>query len=93
MRKKLASFDIDKVKKAKWKYVERKDIDALIEDEKDVQKQLILKLLYTSAIRNSELCNLKIEDLQLDYYYNEFGSLVADGKGGRPRYFYLRKDL
>ncbi|MEK6877998.1 MAG: site-specific tyrosine recombinase/integron integrase [Nanoarchaeota archaeon] len=53
------------------------------------KSKLMIKLLYSSGLRVSELVNLKIKDIDLE---NAKG-FVRQGKGSKDRQFFLLKDL
>lgn len=66
-------------------YLTQEEIDELFQSIKEdniyeLRDKCIFELLYSSGLRISEACNLKITDLDL-----EGMSLVVEGKGGRQR--------
>lgn len=66
--------------------LEEADVDSLIRLEPDARNRLILELLYKSAVRVSELCELRWRDVR-----RRKGSLQVTvfGKGGRTRVILL----
>ena len=59
---------------------------AAIENEKH---KLIIKLLYATGMRVSELVKLKVHDFQFDHNYG----WIRDGKGGKDRLFVVAQKL
>jgi len=61
----------------------KKEVKRLIESTKNKKTKLIIKFLYCSGLRVSELVNLKKEDMDL----NQNAGWVRDGKGAKDRLF------
>ena len=51
--------------------------------------KLMIRFLYSTGLRVSELVNLKVEHLD---FQNDFG-IVRNGKGGKDRYFVIAKSI
>jgi len=64
------------------------EIKKLIEIDNPKHK-LIIKMLYSSGLRLSELINLKIKEINI----NEYTGWVRKGKGSKDRMFILSKNL
>jgi integrase/recombinase XerD len=67
----------------------REETRRLIDSVGNKKHQLIIKLLYSSGLRLSELVNLKVGDLQLDQNL----VWVRSGKGGKDRMFIISTRL
>jgi len=50
--------------------------------EKDIQRELMLKLLFYTGVRNHELTNIRMEDV----YLEESRIFIRQGKGSKDRY-------
>lgn len=57
----------------------------MIEFAKNLRDKLILKVLYGTGLRVSELCNLRRENFQFD---KTIGT-IKKGKGNKDRLFYF----
>lgn len=60
----------------------REEVDALIEHERDLRNRLILKTIYLTGIRVSELCGLRWKDVIPN---RDSGQISVYGKGGKTR--------
>ena len=60
------------------RYLEKTEILSLINNETSLKNKAILSLLYDGALRESELCNIKIRDINL-----ERKQIKIRGKGNR----------
>ena len=83
----LHSLEIDNIKiPKKEKYLPvvltRKEVKLLFNSTKTKRNKLIIELLYSSGLRVSELCNLKLENIDL----NEKLINVKSGKGQKDRF-------
>ncbi len=65
-------------------YLSIEEVEKMIgpggEDPKEIRDSCIVELLYSSGIRVSELCSLRISDISL-----EKGIIIVTGKGGKER--------
>ncbi len=68
------------------------EVKALIEHEKDLRNHLILKTLYQTGVRVSELCGLRWKDLTPRPEI-ETAQLTVYGKRGKTRHITLKKEL
>lgn len=68
----------------------REEVDALIENERDLRNRLILKTLYLTGIRVSELCGLRWRDVIPN---RTSGQISVYGKGGKTRRIRLPVEL
>lgn len=67
----------------------KEEVERLIRKAPTYKTKLILSLLYSSGLRVSELCSLKIEDIDFQKNYG----IVRNGKGGKDRIFILAPKL
>ncbi|RLF48632.1 MAG: hypothetical protein DRN20_04150 [Thermoplasmata archaeon] len=65
------------------KYLKVEEVKKILDapERGNIRDRLILRLLYRCGLRVSELCNLRVEDIDFE---NEF-IIVRDGKGGKDR--------
>ncbi len=68
------------------------EVKALIENEKDLRNHLILKTLYQTGVRVSELCGLRWSDLTPRPEINTV-QLTVYGKRGKTRHITLKPEL
>ena len=68
------------------------EVKALIEQEQDWRNHLILKTLYQTGVRVSELCGLRWSDLTPRPEI-ETAQLTVYGKRGKTRHITLKKEL
>ena len=67
----------------------KEEIKKLINSIKNEKHKLMIKVLYSSGMRVSELTNLRIEDLELDKNYG----FIRQGKGNKDRLFIIAKNV
>ncbi|MBI2106147.1 tyrosine-type recombinase/integrase [Candidatus Woesearchaeota archaeon] len=67
----------------------KEEIKKLINIIENKKHKLIVKLMYSSGLRVSELVNLRVEDFQFDKNYG----FVRNGKGGKDRLFIIAQSL
>tara|TARA_Y100000310_G_scaffold159627_1_gene159302 strand:- start:60541 stop:61362 length:822 start_codon:yes stop_codon:yes gene_type:complete len=67
----------------------KEEVKRLIDSASRIKTKLIIKLLYSSGLRVSELTNLKINDLE----FEEKIGWVRKGKGSKDRMFLLSDSL
>ncbi len=67
----------------------KEEIRKLINTIKNEKHKLMIKVLYSSGMRVSELINLRIEDLELEKNYG----FVRQGKGNKDRLFIIAKTI
>ena len=61
----------------------------MIRQELNKRNQLILKLLYYSALRVSEVSKLRIKHISKESF-DTWGNEVFNGKGGKDRSFFIK---
>ena len=69
------------------KVISKEEIIAIIENTNNIKHRCIVKLLYGSGLRRSELLNLKISDVDSKRMLVK----IKDGKGNKDRYTLLSK--
>ena len=69
------------------KVISKEEIISIIENTNNIKHRCIVKLLYSSGLRRSELLNLKISDVDSKRMLVR----VKDGKGNKDRYTLLSK--
>jgi len=67
----------------------KEEVKKLIENAETKKSKFIIKLLYSTGMRVSELCNLKLNDLNL----NEKIGWIRQGKGKKDRIFIISEKL
>ncbi len=67
----------------------KEEVKLLIKNAENKKERLIIKFLYSSGLRVSELCNLKVSDLELDQGIG----WVRHGKGAKDRIIILSEKL
>ncbi|MEM5844386.1 MAG: tyrosine-type recombinase/integrase [Candidatus Aenigmatarchaeota archaeon] len=87
--KNIVNFKSPKVSKSLPVVLTKEEVKNLIDSIKNKKHQLIVKLLYSSGLRLSELVNLKVGDIEL----NESVGWVRGGKGKKDRLFIISKKL
>lgn len=78
-----------KIEKALPTVLTKKEVRDLFNATNNFKSKLILKLLYSSGLRVSELTKLKYEDIN----YEENTGIVHQGKGKKDRMFILSKEV
>ena len=89
--KKKLTIDIQftKVRKRLPEFLTKKETADLFAAIPNDKHKLIIKLLYATGMRVSELVNLKVRDFQFDDNYG----WIRDGKGGKDRLFIIARKL
>ncbi|NQV91623.1 tyrosine-type recombinase/integrase [Candidatus Woesearchaeota archaeon] len=90
LNKKLTvNIDFVNVPKKLPDFLSQEDVKKLFPSIKNSKHQLMIKLLYATGMRVSELVSLKIKDFEFN---NNYG-WVRDGKGGKDRIFIVAEKL
>ena len=89
LNKNIVDFKTPKTQKKLPVFLTKEEVKLLISNKSVLKTKLIIELLYSSGIRVSELCNLKISDLELD----SKNGWVRKGKGSKDRMFILSDKL
>jgi len=89
LEKSITKIKTPKIEKSLPTVLTKKEIISLFNVTKNFKSKLILKLLYSSGLRVSEVVNLKKEDINFD----EKTGLVRQGKGNKDRMFILSQEI
>jgi len=85
----ITKIKTPKIEKSLPTILTKKEIIDLFNATPNFKSKLILKLLYSSGLRVSEIVNLKYEDLN----FEEKTGLVRQGKGKKDRMFILSEKI
>lgn len=93
MKNPMVFISNPKLDKRLPKFLYEKEVEKLLsmpqlDDPKGIREALILEFLYSTGVRVSELCNVKIKDIS----FSEKSVLIL-GKGEKERYVYFGKNL
>ena len=89
LKKPVSSVKLPKKEKTLPQVLSKNEVKKMIEMAETRKSRIIVKLLYSSGVRVSELVNLKIKDINLD----EKIAWVRKGKGKKDRFFVLSEKL
>ena len=89
LNKNIVDFKTPKTQKKLPNFLTKEEVKLLIEKAGTSKTRLIIKFLYSSGLRVSELCNLKISDLEI----TSKNGWVRKGKGSKDRMFILSDKL
>ena len=89
LKKNIVTLKTPKIQKKLPTVLTKEEVKRLIDAAPTHKSKLILMMLYSSGIRVSECCNLKLNDLELD---QKMG-WVRDGKGGKDRLFIISEGI
>lgn len=89
LNKNFATIKVPKIAKSLPIYLTKPEVTNLISNSGSKKSKLIIKLLYSSGLRVSELCKLRIEEID----FNLGKGYVRGGKGGKDRLFFMGKIL
>lgn len=89
LKKGIVNLKSPKISKSLPIVLTREEVRTLIDSTKNKKHRLIIKLLYSSGLRLSELINLKVCDLELE----ERIGWVRKGKGAKDRMFIISSKL
>ena len=85
----IVGVKVPKIKRSLPIYLSKEEVANLIDKGGSNKSKIIIKFLYSSGLRVSEVCNLKIEDLEL----KDRKGFVRAGKGGKDRLFFISQTL
>jgi integrase/recombinase XerD len=85
----IVGVKVPKIKRSLPIYLSKEEVANLIDKGGSNKSKIIIKFLYSSGLRVSEVCNLKIEDLEL----KDRKGFVRGGKGGKDRLFFVSQTL
>src|SRR3989344_1500804 len=89
MKKSIINFKTPKLERKIPEVLNKDEIKKLIQSSRSLKSRLIIKLLYSTGLRVSELCNLRLKDLSIK---NREG-WVRKGKGSKDRFFKISDSL
>ncbi len=89
LKKDLSNIKIPKKERKLPEVLTKDEVKKLIESADNKKSQLMIKMLYSSGLRVSELVNLKVEDMNL----SEKTGWVRSGKGSKDRIFSISEAL
>ncbi len=76
----ISTFEPAKLPKHLPKVLTTSEIDTLLSSDLNIEERTVLELLYSCGLRVSELCNLKMNDINMN---NK--SILCSGKGSKER--------
>ena len=85
LNKNIINFKTPRAEKKIPEVLTKEEIKALINATKNLKSKLIIKFLYSTGLRVSELINLRLKDLSID----KKEGWVRKGKGSKDRFFKL----
>ncbi|MCD4666420.1 tyrosine-type recombinase/integrase [archaeon] len=89
LKKNVVNIKTPKTSKQIPEVLTKEEIIKLIDAAKNDKSKLIIRFLYSTGLRVSELTNLKINDINLE----NRESWVRGGKGGKDRFFQVPHSL
>jgi len=85
LKKDIIKFKTPRAERKIPEILTREEVKSLINTTKNLKSKLIIKLLYATGLRVSELTNLRLKDLSID----KREGWVRSGKGSKDRFFKL----
>ena len=76
----ISTFEPSKLPKHLPKVLSLADIDTLINSNINITERVVLELLYSCGLRVSELCNLKLQNINM-----KSKNILCSGKGAKER--------
>lgn len=86
---KLLKRNLKKQEEVKGTALTKEEINRLLEVTKNKKHKVMFKLMFQTAVRVSELVNIKKEDFE---YHNGFWFVKIEGKGRKVRYIPLKEE-
>jgi integrase/recombinase XerC len=83
----LTGIDRPRIKQQDIKYLKHNQVLRLIDSIEDPRDKLIVRTIYATGVRVSELCNMNIEDIDFDEH-----TIRIQGKGDKPRIVFVDDD-
>ncbi|MCQ8894413.1 MAG: tyrosine-type recombinase/integrase [Methanolinea sp.] len=83
----LIGVERPKIKGQELRYLKHSQVIRLIESIEDPRDRLIVRTIYATGVRVSELCGINIEDIDF-----EDGTIRVRGKGGKIRIVFVDPD-
>jgi integrase/recombinase XerC/integrase/recombinase XerD len=83
----LVGIDRPRIKQQEVKYLKHSQVLRLIDSIDDSRDKLIVRTIYATGVRVSELCNMNIEDIDFDEH-----TIRIRGKGDKIRTVFIDED-
>ena len=83
----LTGIDRPRIKQQEVKYLKHNQVLRLIDSIEDIRDKLIVRTIYATGVRVSELCNINIEDIDSDEH-----TIRIRGKGDKIRTVFIDDD-
>jgi len=83
----LLGIDRPRIKQQEIKYLKHNQVLRLIDSIDDIRDKLIVRTIYATGVRVSELCNMNIEDIDFDEH-----TIRIRGKGDKIRLVFIDED-
>jgi len=83
----LTGIDRPRIKQQEVKYLKHNQVLRLIDSIEDQRDKLIVRTIYATGVRVSELCNMNIEDIDFDEH-----TIRIKGKGDKIRIVFVDDD-
>jgi len=83
----LTGIDRPRIKQQEVKYLKHNQVLRLIDSIEDQRDRLIVRTIYATGVRVSELCNINIEDIDFDEH-----TIRIHGKGDKIRTVFIDDD-
>ena len=83
----LTGIDRPRIKQQEVKYLKHNQVLRLLDSIEDLRDKLIVRTIYATGVRESELCNMNIEDIDFDEH-----TIRIRGKGDKIRTVFVDDD-
>jgi site-specific recombinase XerD len=83
----LVGIERPRIKQQEVKYLKHNQVQRLIDSIEDPRDNLIVRTIYATGVRVSELCNINIEEIDFDEH-----TIRIRGKGGKIRIVFVDDD-
>ncbi|MCU0633071.1 MAG: tyrosine-type recombinase/integrase [Methanolinea sp.] len=83
----MLAVERPKIKNQELRYLKHSQVLRLIDSIEDPRDRLIVRAIYATGVRVSELCDINIEDIDF-----EDGTIKVRGKGGKIRIVFVDPD-
>ena len=83
----VIGIDRPRIKQQEVKYLKHNQVLRLIDSIEDIRDKLIVRTIYATGVRVSELCNINIEDIDFDEH-----TIRIRGKGDKIRTVFIDDD-
>jgi len=83
----LTGIDRPRIKQQEVKYLKHNQVLRLLDSIEDLRDKLIVRTIYATGVRVSELCNMNVEDIDFDEH-----TIRIRGKGDKIRTVFVDDD-